>query len=91
MHTRPGSVEVWWLNGSLVLRFMACCLAIVCFRSLRQVPVSPCQPDRSVRIQQQSSSRLRTVTVYFACGTMVSGDTGDSRPKDDHSGVNFCA
>ena len=29
------------------------------------------------------------VTVYITCGTMASGDDMSSRPKDDHSGVNF--
>ena len=70
-------------SRSLVLRFLVCCLAVVCFCLLRPgltvlklSPVSSCRSVHSERILQLSSSQLCTVTVYIACGTMASGDAG---------------
>ena len=84
------------LTGSLVLRILVCCLAAVCFRSLRPgltvlklSPVSSCRPVHSARIPQRISSRLCMVTVYITYGMMAFGDALGSQPKDDRSGVNF--
>ena len=89
VYIRRRSVEVQQVTGSLVLRILLWCLAVVCFRSRRMgltvtklSPVSSCRPVHSAGYQW-SSSWLCTVTVYITGGTMVSGDAGGSRPRDD--------
>ena len=70
VYTPHGSVEVWRLTVSLVLRILVCFLAVVVFRSLQLgltvlqlSPILSCRPVHIARIPQRSSSRLCTLHV----------------------------
>ena len=94
VYTRLRSVEVLQVTGSLVLRILLWCLAIVCF----SLALNGSDCDKVVAWfvmhsawYQRSSSWLCKVTVYITDGTMASVTLGVAGPEMTVVGSVFAA